>query len=207
MSENYIRSAVGGSDIQVILEFPDIKIKGEPGLIHLASAISISYSVYRSKQNVYNIGQPLLAGLAIGKKYVAGSIITVSFAKDQISEFINKYMEDQEDIPKNSQLDIKDRSYEGYRDIHTVMRDDLTSFNMIFMMEDEYYGIGRQIKVYDAQFINNGQVMSINDIVTENTLSFIARDIREQHAYGAEIASLSVGSNRAFTTASSLLVK
>ncbi len=202
--QKYKHTAVGGSDIQVILEFPSITINGSPGMLHLTSAISVSYSVYRAKTNVYNIGQPLLAGLALGKKYVAGSIITVSWDIDEISEFVNEYIESKENIEKtddfgrvteqfaDQELNVKGRSLQSYKQLHTVMRDDLTSFNMMFVMDDEYYGAERVrcIKVYDCQFINNGQVMSINDIVTENTLSFIARDIREQHAFNKGIVSL-----------------
>lgn len=203
MADQYKHTAVNGSDIQVILRFPDLLVNGEPGVLHLASVITVSYSVYREKAPVYNIGQPLLSGFGIGKKYVAGSLITVSFDTDEISDFINRYLESQE----NKDFDRTDALLDGgtYKKIHTMMRDDLSSFDMVFIMEDEMSGVGnaKEIILYDAQFINNGQVMSINDLITENTLSFIARDIREQRPFGTELESYT--KNRIALTASQIL--
>lgn len=197
----YQYNAVGGSDIQVVLEFPTILINGQPGILEMASAISVSYSVYRAKSNVYNMGQPILNGLAVGRKYVAGSIITVSWQIDEISNFINQYVNSNTANPQVT-------SDASYKDIRTVMRDDLTPFNIYFLMSDEYTGQAgaSKIIVYGAQFINNGQVMSINDIITENTLSFIAQDVQEQQPLTQTNTYLNAGNTMGTAiTASSLL--
>lgn len=221
MSEKYTRVAVGGSDIQVMLEFPTIFVNGQAAILHMASCISISYSVYRAKSMVYNIGQPVLGGLSIGKKYVAGSIITVSYDIDEISNFVETNLAQANNgqaFKKNSNGTIDDSASsagtfgifgddgdQSLKDVHTVMRDDLTPFNIHLLSSEENYGDARanRIVVYGAQFINNGQVMSINDLITENTLQFIGRDIREQHAINSP--SQSIISAIPTVTASSLL--
>lgn len=213
-AENYQYIAVGGSDIQVALEFPTLSINGQAATFVMASAITVSYSVYRAKSNVYNMGQPLLSGLSVGKKYVAGSMITVSYQVDEISNFINQYVASQQQATTNStgqvstpQISIQNQSVAdgSLKNIYSYMRDDLPPFNIHFTMTDEYNGMAdaSTIIVYGAQFINNGQVMSIEDIITENTLSFIARDVREQTPLGQDTRNIVVGTP--VITASSLL--
>jgi hypothetical protein len=208
MAQAYQHTTAGGSDIVVVLEFPTILIGGEPAVLTMASAISVSYSVYRAKSSVYNMGQPLLGGMAIGRKYVAGSIITVAYEVDEISEFINLFVDgtlakaagdnaQTSSNPTTLDTEITNQSIADstLKNIHTVMRDDLTPFNIHFLISDENTGQAqaRQVSVYGCQFINNGQVMSINDIITENTLGFIGRDVREQRPIDATTQSLAAG--------------
>lgn len=234
---SYKYTASGGSEIQVLLEFPDMLGEGRPAVLHMASAISVSYSVYRAKTNVYNLGQPILGGLAIGKKYVAGSLITVAYQIDEISKFINTQLEvagtsysftdpvaGTDNLGSTTVIGRQDRQYgfievetsrgnQSFKDVRNIMRDDLLSCNIHFILSSEYPdamgpdnpGVvgASKIIVYGAQFINNGQVMSINDIITENTLSFIARDVKEQHTFNSEIESFP--NQRTLVTASSLL--
>lgn len=213
--------------MQVVLEFPYITIDGAPGVLHMASALTISYSVYRKKAPVYNLGQPILSGFSVGHKYVAGSLVTVAFDIDEISDFINRmvryrqskfntYVDDPDTtnnkIDRNKpvgssfEVNLEGRTRGTYKNVHTIMRDDLTEFNMHVIMEDEIYGPDRARKliVYGCQFINNGQVMSIDDIVTENTLSFIARDVREQFDARDKLESIASGVGN-ITTASDVL--
>ena len=208
MVDTYTRTAVGGSDIQVILEFPTLIVDGAPAILNMGSVVTVSYSVYRTKTPVFSLGQPLINGLGLGNKYVAGSLIGIMFDIEEISNFINEYVASNEDsISSDENLTgTIEITTSTYKEIHTVMKDDLTSFNIHCLMDDEYYGAdrARRVIIYDAQFVTSGQVMSIDDIVTEYTTSFIARDIREQHRLTDDITSLSNGA-QSYITASDLL--
>ncbi|MDB4533401.1 hypothetical protein N9242_00915 [Vicingaceae bacterium] len=125
---------------------------------------------------MFNCGSHLIDGFSIGNKYVAGSLITVMYEEDEFASFLE-------------QIDIDESTTQfqnaiGIKEFHSYMKDDLIPFNIHCLFTNEYSGKTREIVVYDATFLNNGQVMSIDDIITESTLQYVARDISEQHSVG-----------------------
>ena len=42
--------------------------------------------------------------------------------------------------------------------------------------------------IIGATFINNGQVMSVNDLITETTISYIAQDIQQYEKVNSAIS-------------------
>jgi len=187
-----VQRAVGGVSTHILLEFSQetgVESGGDgTGLLYLGSVMSLSYSVYRDKTPVFNCGSHLIDGFSIANKYVAGSLITIMYEYDEFAEFMSLL---------NSGDDTTVEAYQnavGIREFHTFMRDDLMPFNIHAIFTNEYTGSTREIVIYDATFINNGQVMSIQDLITENTLQYVARDISEQHSIG-EVSSNYVFSN------------
>ena len=188
-STHYRYTSVGGSNTHVVLEFPSIK-----KYLYMGSLVTISYQVHRDKTPVFNCGSPLIDGFAIGNKYVAGSMVTTMYSQDELSNFIDeygKYYNGRDGILSRSAA-VDARSYDGesHKPIHTMMSDDLTSFNIHIIFANEYNGETRQINIYGANFLNNGRVMSIDDLVTETTYQYVARDIKEQHDHGSSIEGL-----------------
>lgn len=182
---------MGGSDINVILEFPTLLSDQQPTFLHLNSLVTISYSVYRDKRPIFNLGQPTIDGFAIGNKYIAGSFITTMFLRDELSSFLDEGLKNAQATSNYRESTLLENEKDSsYKRIHTVMRDDLTTFNIHIVFSSEVGSEMSRIIIYDANFINNGQVMSIEDLVTENTLSFIAKDIREQHKISDPIQSI-----------------
>ena len=173
--------SIGGSSIDVILQFPfkDKKDVSVP-LLYLGSAITVSYSVYRAKSPVYKLGDTTPNGFAIGKKTVAGSIVKAVMEDDEMSNYINDLFKqgilatDGEIVPLGSTT--------FSRELFTVMKDDLTAFNIILLFSSEYHGETKQEIIYGANIVNNGQVMSAMDLFTETTLSFVAKDVRPLHS-------------------------
>ncbi|RLA65743.1 MAG: hypothetical protein DRQ78_05005 [Epsilonproteobacteria bacterium] len=173
--------SIGGVSTHILLEFS--REAGDRPLLYLGSVMSLSYSVYRDKTPVFNCGSHLIDGFSIANKYVAGSLITVMYEYDEFAGFMDQIEIDQR--ARNEQITVA--SYQnavGIKEFHTYMRDDLIPFNIHAIFTNEYTGSTREIVIYDATFINNGQVMSIQDLITENTLQYVARDISEQHAVG-----------------------
>ena len=74
--------SVGGDATHIVFNFPGF------GALYIGSLLSLSYQVYRDKTPVYNLGNTNIDGFAIGKRYVAGSIIKTVFLDDDITNFL-----------------------------------------------------------------------------------------------------------------------
>lgn len=167
-----VQRSIGGVHTHILLEFS--KEAGHGPFLYLGNALTISYSEYRDKTPVFNCGSHLIDGFSIGNKYVAGSLITVMYEVDEFANFLQQI--DKDERTKQFQNVV------GMREFHSYGKDDLIPFNIHCLYTNEYSGKLRETVIYDATFLNNGQVMSIDDIITENTLQYVARDISEQHS-------------------------
>ena len=121
----------------------------------------------------------------------SGSMVNIMFSKDELSEFIDKYnLSEQLKNTDIADFAKKQKTDQSLKEMHTFMKDDLTSFNIHCIFTSEYSSAARKITIYAANFINNGQVMSIDDIITESTISFVAKDLKEQHSLASDITNL-----------------
>ena len=59
------------------------------------------------------------------------------------------------------------------------MFDDIIPFDIIILLSSEYGAYSVSEVIYGATLINSGQVHSINDLIAEGTMSFVARDVRQ----------------------------
>nr|DAS92757.1 MAG TPA: nuclease-like protein [Caudoviricetes sp.] len=163
--------SVGGDATHIIFNFPGY------GYLHMGSLLSLSYQIFRDKVPVYNLGNTNIDGFAIGKRYVAGSIVKTSFLHDDLRQFLQDVASGigvKEDVDSIYQLKLeKQKTY------HHLMMDDVLPFDIIILMTSEYGGYSVSEVIYGATLINSGQVHSIHDIITENTFSFVARDARQ----------------------------
>lgn len=163
--------SVGGDATHIIFNFPGY------GYLYMGSLLSLSYQIFRDKVPVYNLGNTNIDGFAIGKRYVAGSIVKTSFLYDDLRQF----MQDIADgigikEPVDSIYQLKLEKQKAY---HHLMADDILPFDIIILLSSEYGGFSVSEVIYGATLINSGQVHSIHDLITENTLSFVARDARQ----------------------------
>lgn len=183
MSENNEVSSyrsIGGSSIDVLFQFNAKDKKGaDVPFLYIGSAITISYSVYRAKSPVYRLGDTTPNGFSIGKKTVAGSIVKAVMEEDELSNYINSLIA--KGILGSSQVvSVNDTSFA--KELSTIMKDDLLDFNIILLFSSEYHDTVKQETIYGANIINNGQVMSVMDLFTETTFSFVAKDVRQMHS-------------------------
>lgn len=171
-------TTVGGSHISVFIDFQDT-IKNSEGQyenpwIYAGSISTVSYSVYREKNSVYHLGRSIVDGISIGNKTLAGSIVKVSMSNDEMQNQLNKIKKSAEKFP--SLRRINERSYS--EDSSSMMLDDLTSFNIVLVSSSEFNGDIFIEIIYGCNIISNGQVSSAMDLITEKTISFIAKDIK-----------------------------
>jgi|GEM_PF-6395501 len=196
-----IYESIGGSSTHIVINFHLLngfgKIVEVP--IYFGSMITISYSVYRSKQSVFNMGSKLIDGFAIGNKYVAGTLIKGVFDNDELNSALNTI--------RNVLIDnfsiSNPVSASNNNVIHSIMKDDILSCDINILYTNEYTGKIQMEVIHDATFINNGQVASINDIITETTISYIARSVKSMHEVSEQVKAS--GALNTITTATSLL--
>ena len=134
----------------------------------VGSVQTISYSIHNEKMPVRVLGNMNPKGYVFGNRTIAGTIIFTVFDRHWTHKLLGEYLEN-----------IKS-------DAH-VLTDEMPPINITIAMANEY-GSKSRLALYGVTFVNEGQVMSINDMYTENTYQFYAMDI--------DYMSASTGSNR-----------
>lgn len=208
--------AIPGTSVKILLEFPQYNIDGKTAILMLDDAMTISFSSYRVKAPVTTLGQTSVGGFGLGTRMVAGSIIRSIFTTDNLTELQSKvFLEDQENIERRLKgLDRQLPSGLPLKDQISIVQDDLTSFNIHIYATTEYtHKIGssgnvpyeRFETIIGATVTNMGQVYSIEDLITENTISFQAKAIRS--STNITDYSRGFGGTAAFKSGSYLLEK
>jgi hypothetical protein len=118
---------------------------------------TVSYSIHMEKRPIRSIGNVNAKDYVMGPRTIAGSLVFSVFNKHFSQDLI-------ENINKN----------------HTAgtvyLVDELPPFDIIISAANEY-GYRSKLAIYGIRLLNEGQVMSINDVFTENTYQFFATDL------------------------------
>lgn len=139
-----------GCDMVVSLLFP----QSYP--IVVGTATTVSYSTFRSVQPVVTMGRVSVKGFAKGLRTVAGTIVFTMHEKSEIAR-------------------LKDTI--GY--LNAVLRlrpDELPPFDILITAANEA-GAAAKMVIYGVTVYEEGQVMSVNDLFSENVWSYQARDV------------------------------
>lgn len=124
----------------------------------LGSITTVSYSQYRTKQPVINLGRTNINGVTRGTRIYAGTMIFT---------LINQHW--LKDLMENDKL----KWLAGHEELKS---DELPLFDLMIVSANEY-GSCVTMYIYGVDITDEGQVISVEDLFTENTLSFVARDI------------------------------
>ena len=197
---NHVFESMSGSTTTVLFEFPNYDPKLGSVFILMRSIVSLSVSVHRAKIPVIPLGENSVQGFALGNKTVAGSIIKTLIFNDEFSKFVSYYTtaslkEKNANFVKNlgSKTYSLDSSYKiTQKQFDDIMRDDLVPFNIYSFAYSEYTGGAGNIimnSIYGCTIINEGQVQSIENLITENTFSFIAKYAKLGHTVTQELPS------------------
>ena len=180
---------IPGSSVSIVLEFPEIGPSGKSVIFHLDDAMTVSFSVYRSKVRVIPLGRNEILGYGLGTRLVAGSMIRSVFSTDKLCKLQEDvYAATQEEL-QTRLLGINGKIPKGLpkQDTLALMKDDLTSFNIhivtqtedLVQKEDGSYGpYSRYEVILGCIMMNTGQVYSIEDLITESTFSFEAKSVK-----------------------------
>lgn len=149
---NYYKS-FSGTDTLVFILMP-----GSNPVV-LGSITTVSYSAYRTKQPVINLGRTNINGVTRGSRIFAGTMIFTLINQHWLNELL-----DNDNLKWLSQ----------YQELKA---DELPLFDLMIVSANEY-GSYVSMFLYGVDITDEGQVISVEDLFTENTLSFVARDIQ-----------------------------
>lgn len=152
---------------------------------------SITYSVTREKAPVYVLGDPNPKSFSRGKRGIAGSLVFTVFDRDALHSMKtektpvyrhglnNTYSGgfDANDLlevhntPEAS--DVQSRWSKGEAPKYS---DEIPPFDVTINFLNEY-GQSSKMTIFGVEILNEGMGMSVDDITTEKSCTFIARGI------------------------------
>ena len=127
----------------------------------LGTLQSISYSTYRDVAPVRSLGKVYAHAYTRGARTIAGTMVWT--------------MLDQHVLARALRLS----PIEDY-DVSTILTDQLPPFNIIITFNNEYGGISK-MGIYGVRVVNEGVTLSIDDLITEQTNTYVAADIAMPH--------------------------
>jgi len=122
----------------------------------IGSLTTISYSMFRNKKPVINIGRTNINGVTRGSRIFAGTMIFTLINQHWLREL-------------QEQLDW----LKGFEELKV---DELPLCDIMIVSANEY-GNCATMYIYGIDFTDEAQTISVEDLFTENTFSFIARDV------------------------------
>jgi hypothetical protein len=136
----------------------------------LAELQTLSYSIFRKKLPVNAFGESNVKGYVRGSRILSGSMIFSVFNKHVLSNLtIGKDGNTSVQIPTHESFDASGSYGE-------LLVDQLPPFDIVIIYANEYGSISR-MAIYGCEIISEGQVHSIQDLMTENTVTYVARYI------------------------------
>lgn len=145
----------------------------------LGSLQTISISTYQDKKPVRAIGNINAIDYVMGQRTIAGSLVFAVFDRHFADEIFN---------------DLKQ-----YTGKSVLLTDEIPPLDLTIIFANEY-GKKSKMVLYGVRMISEGQVMSINDLYTENTYQFIALGMEPLTAEDTEYEPLSTDKTNSNTS-------
>jgi len=156
---SFAKTNVSFSGCDMVITAEMVTTKGASVSVIVGEAQTISYSIYRKLSPILNIGNINAKDYVGGPRTIAGSLVMTVFNQHWGTQLIDKFSKS-----------------EGYASSKKVLMDELAPINITISMANEY-GICSRLAIYGVRIFSEGQVMSINDIFTENTFQYVALNI------------------------------
>jgi hypothetical protein len=144
----------------------------------LVELTTITVSVHRVKSPAVACGYINAKGWARGRRTIAGTLVMTKFTTDVLYSFLNSGA-------FTSDLS-KDTTY--------MKVDQLPPFNLTLLFADEYGNSSSQ-RLLGVELVTSGDVYSIQDMLSEQTVSYVAADftplmpLNKSSLYGAATGS------------------
>jgi len=133
-------------------------------VIPILTLQAITVSTFRTKRQVRALGHVNPRGVARGNRTVGGTLILTEFDRDAFWKLISI-----PDPVAGSDINIGDSGA-------AVLADQIAPFDILLMFANEA-GLMSYRMIYEIDIVTNGSVYSIQDMYSENTLSFLCTDI------------------------------
>ena len=154
-------NSFSGCDVVVIAQMAPITVNGEEKQLkpHILNSLqTISYSTHQDRAPVRSIGNINAIDYVQGQRTIAGTMVFAMFHEHWMTPLINELID--------NGISSSD-----------IWSDELPALNLTISMANEY-GYKSNMVLYGVKFIEDGGVMSINDLYTENTLQYVATGIQ-----------------------------
>lgn len=180
-------SSFSGCDIRII-------VAG----VALGAAQAMSYAVQREKAPIYVMGRVSPRAFSRGKRGIAGTLVTLMLDKHfmQQDPFTGmKFIADNDEfIPTATNTDanfsgdnfLLDQASNGgirtddYSSSFSVKSawyvDQLPPFNAAIVAANEY-GMASSMRIYGIEILNEGSGFSVDDMVIENQMTYVALEV------------------------------
>lgn len=156
-SEAIVYNSYSGTDIVAMIVIPN-----EDKPLLLGELQTISYSIHRENTPVRTLGHTNVRGFVRGPRTIAGSLIFYQF---------------------NQYAFYRLRQYMGQMRYDLFpLADMLPPFHIVLSFSNEY-GSFSKMKIYGVTIVDEGGTMSIDDLVSEQTFTYMARGIQPLTAY------------------------
>lgn len=148
-----------GSNVRILIECAEIP-KGSTGRYYkqLLEATTISVGIHREVAPARAGGFINPKGFALGKRTIAGTLILTQFTADTLYDFLQDIL-----------------MVDGSKDSLFTKVDQLPPFNITMLLASET-GYVSSRRLLGVKFLTDGTVYSIQDMLTEQTLSWMALD-------------------------------
>jgi hypothetical protein len=163
-------TSYSGCDIRAIVHFfdPNATPEDKSRVKILGDVQTITFSTHREKFPVRTLGRTTPKGYTRGPRTIGGTLIFTVFNKEVLSEM----------LVQNYQTDSADR--DNYGVWAAVLVDQIPPFEITISFVNEYGAVSR-LALYGVELVNEGQTMSIDDLITENVCTFVARHIEPMY--------------------------
>lgn len=146
-------TSFAGSDMLIYFVFPGAKP------IYIGTASTLTYSTFREIRQVRTLGRTNVKGVTRGPRTIGGTIIFTVLEQHAVNDIM--------DVLK---------TVTPYKNYDKIKPDELPSFDIVISFANEYGQSASKI-IYGVTLVDDNTTLSIEDIFTENTMTYIARDI------------------------------
>lgn len=167
-----VPQSYSGTDAQAVLVIPPIGSGGttdnDGQIITLGELQTISYSIHRENSPIRTLGRVNPRGFVKGSRTIAGSLIFTVFNEYAFYR-IKKY-----------------RELLGQANgFFAPLADMLPPFDVVITFVNEYGQVSK-MKILGLTIIDEGQTVSVDDLIVEQTYTFMARGIQPLVAMNME---------------------
>lgn len=170
------------------------------GGVPVGSLSGITWSVTREKAPIFTMGSPNPRSYSRGKRGLAGSLIFTVFDRPGLYDMLLAHKEDEsvKYFTRNhnvmpgfdTDMNISHRGIVPVQTQTTEIRkafpyyaDQIPPFDVSITFANEY-GQAAVRSIYGVEILNEGSGASMDDIVIEETMTYVCRDIGPMYATG-----------------------
>lgn len=156
-------------------------------LFSLGTLQTLSVQSHREKFGVRSLGRSYVKGYTRGPRTIAGSMIFTVFHEHAFAALMRRMSL----VEKNPEISF-------------LLPDQLPPLDLTILFANEY-GQQSEFRVYGLEILNDGVTYSIEDLLTENVMQFVCRDVDplksrgrvvlDRQARNAEVASQEIAAS------------